>query len=62
MASNPRGSLISAERSQSAWEERKLRASRAPAVGGSGAPPMTTLVGSPPVWESMTWIFKAFER
>src|SRR5437867_1042857 len=53
MASLPRGSLTTAERT---WSKRARKRSRRSAMGpvpSSGPPATTTRVGSPPVWESM---------
>src|SRR5437899_1420335 len=54
--SEPRGSFTTAERNGS--YSRRKRSSRSGVLPAprSGPPPMTTRVGSPPVWESITWM------
>lgn len=53
MAGNPRGSSSDAVRIQSCFAFRMSRFSASVVWGRSGTPLVMTLVGSPPVWESM---------
>src|SRR5947208_13423260 len=55
--SEPRGSLTTAERKRSCCSRKTFICSATVPPPRSGPPPMTTRVGSPPVWESMIWTF-----
>src|SRR5438067_527202 len=54
--SEPRGSLTTAERNSSKSARKRDRRSLKLPRPRSGPPATTTRVGSPAVWESMTWI------
>src|SRR5438093_5483173 len=54
--SDPRGSLTIAERKRSCCSRNRFRRSDSGPPPSSGPPLMTTRVGSPAVWESITWM------
>src|SRR5438094_6041464 len=51
--SEPRGSFTTAERNQSYFDRNRCNLSASVPGPKSGAPEITSRVGSPPVWESM---------
>ncbi|MNN91205.1 hypothetical protein D3C81_2092820 [compost metagenome] len=53
MASCPRGSNISALRTQSCFSRNNMRFSAIGTLGSSGPPPATTRTGLAQAWESM---------
>src|SRR5579863_10627296 len=59
MTSDPLGSFTTAERNSSCWSRNRFSLPESGPEPRSGPPSITTLVGSPPVWESMTRTFLA---